>query len=158
MILALHMLMLFCIDLVPIQFYSFSLLVRGCKYLRELYFYPQSADEQHDEAKIMPRVISYLLRHLTQLQVKYFTFYSIWYMTQNGLSLPLPPPPPSIFWFNIFSSSNIPPFTFLDTCLCCPKFTVQILLFKFWCPYEASNFAKVMKHWKPLKWVKVDRF
>jgi hypothetical protein len=42
--------------------------VGGCKYLREFYFYPQS--EAHRETQVLPKVISYLLKHLPQLQVR----------------------------------------------------------------------------------------
>lgn len=41
---------------------------RGCRYLRELYFNPQSTEPVAQEP-IMPRVISCLLRHLPMLQV-----------------------------------------------------------------------------------------
>lgn len=43
--------------------------VRGCKYLREIYFDPKSDKPPPDGVSVMPRVISYLLRHLDQLQV-----------------------------------------------------------------------------------------
>ena len=38
------------------------------------------------------------------------------------------------------------------------KFIKNILRFRVWFPNEALNFAKVMKHRIPSKWVKVDRF
>ena len=43
--------------------------VRGCKFLRELYFLPQSDPDVRSRGQLMPKVVSYLLKNLNQLQV-----------------------------------------------------------------------------------------
>ena len=49
--------------------------VRGCKFLRELHFFPQT--DVGAEPTLMPKVISYLLKHLTQLQVRCLLFFHV---------------------------------------------------------------------------------
>ena len=50
-------------------------------------------------------------------------------------------------------------FSFLVKLLFCKQSECVVCSFVlFWCPYETSNFGKVMKRQKPSKWVEVDRF